>query len=61
MNFKNLVCTAFLVNVHGLVYIGENGRNLSLCLKEHKPKCEKAELKKSAAAKWSWTNDHRIK
>ena len=45
----------------GLVYIGENGRNLSLRLKEHKTNCEKAELEKSAVAKHSWTNDHRIK
>ena len=45
----------------GLVYIGETGRNLSLRLKEHKTNCEKAELEKSAVAKHSWTNDHRIK
>ena len=44
-----------------LVYIGETGRNLSLRLKEHKTNCEKAELEKSAVAKHSWTNDHRIK
>ena len=31
------------------------------CLKEHKTNCEKAELEKSAVAKHSWTNDHRIK
>ena len=37
------------------------GRNLSLRLKEHKTNCEKAELEKSAVAKHSWTNDHRIK
>ena len=30
-------------------------------LKEHKTNCEKAELEKSAVAKHSWTNDHRIK
>ena len=60
MNFKDLVCTAFLCECD-LVYIGETGRNLSLRLKEHKTKCEKAELKKSAVAKQSWTNDHRIK
>ena len=53
MNFRNPVCTAFL-------YIGETGRNLSLRLKEHKTNCEKAELEKSAVAKHSWTNDHRI-
>ena len=35
--------------------------NLSLRLKEHKTNCEKAELEKSAVAKHSWTNDHRIK
>ena len=45
----------------GLVYIGEIGRNLSLRLKEHRTNCEKAELEKSAVAKHSWTNDHRIK
>ena len=45
----------------GLVYIGETGRNLSLRHKEHKTNCEKAELEKSAVAKHSWTNDHRIK
>ena len=45
----------------GLVYIGETGRNLSLRLKEHMTNCEKAELEKSAVAKHSWTNDHRIK
>ena len=45
----------------GLVYIGETGRNLSLRLKEHKTNCEKAKLQKSAVAKHSWTNDHRIK
>ena len=45
----------------GLVYIGENGWNLSLPLKEHQTNCEKAELEKSAVAKHSWTNDHRIK
>ena len=45
----------------GLVYIGETGRNLSLRLKEHKTNGEKAELEKSAGAKHSWTNDHRIK
>ena len=45
----------------GLVYIGETGRNLSLCLKEHKTNCEKAELEKSAVAKHSWTYDHRMK
>ena len=45
----------------GLVYIGETRRNLSLRLKEHKTNCEKAELEKSAVAKHSWTNDHRIK
>ena len=45
----------------GLLYIGETGRNLSLRLKEHKTNCEKAELEKSAVAKHSWTNDHRIK
>ena len=44
----------------GLVYIGETGRNLSLRLKEHKTNCEKAELEKSALAKHSWSNDHRI-
>ena len=61
MNFRNPVCTAFHVNVVSLVYIGETGRNLSLRLKEHKTNCEKAELEKSAVAKHSWTNDHRIK
>ena len=45
----------------GLVYIGETGRNLSLRLKEHRTNCKKAELEKSAGAKHSWTNDHRIK
>ena len=44
----------------GLVYIGETGRNVSLRLKEQKTNCEKAELEKSAVAKHSWTNDHRI-
>ena len=44
-----------------MVYIGETGRNLSLRLKEHKTNCEKAEFEKSAVAKRSWTNDHRIK
>ena len=39
----------------------ETGRNLSLRLKEHKTNCEKAELEKSAVAKHSWTNDHRIR
>ena len=39
----------------------KTGRNLSLRLKEHKTNCEKAELEKSAVAKHSWTNDHRIK
>ena len=43
------------------VYIGETGRNLSLRLKEHKTNCEKAKLEKSAVAKHTWTNDHRIK
>ena len=28
-------------------YIGETGRNLSLCRKEHETNCEKAEAKKS--------------
>ena len=37
----------------GLVYIGETGRNLSVRLKEHKTKCEKAEQDKSAVAKYS--------
>ena len=59
MNFRNQVCTAFHVNV--VWYIGETGRNLSLRLKEHRTNCEKAELVKSAVAKHSWTNDHRIK
>ena len=45
----------------GLVYIGETGRNLSLRLIEHKTNFEKAELEKSAVAKHSWTDDHRIK
>ena len=45
----------------GLASIGETGRNLSLRRKEHKTNCEKAELEKSAVAKHSWTNDHRIK
>jgi hypothetical protein len=45
----------------GLVYIGETGRNLSVCLKEHKTNCEKAEQDKSAVAKHTWTYDHRIK
>ena len=45
----------------GLVSIGETGRNLSLRLKEHKTNCEKTKLEKSAVAKHSWTNDHRIK
>ena len=45
----------------GLVYIGETGRSLSLCLKKHKTNCEKVELEKSAVAKHSWTNDDRIK
>ena len=45
----------------GLVYIGETGQNLSLRLKEHKTNCKKAELEKSAVAKRSWANDHRIK
>ncbi len=45
----------------GLVYIGETGRNLSKCLKEHKTNCEKAELDKSNVAKHAWTYDHRIK
>ena len=31
-----------------LVYIGENGGNLSKRLKEHKTNCEKDELDKSA-------------
>ena len=62
MNFRNPVCTAFHVSVKCvLVYIGETDRNLSLRLKEHKTNCEKAELEKSAVAKYSWTNDHRIK
>ena len=30
-------------------------------VKEHKTNCEKAELEKSAVAKHSWANDHRIK
>jgi hypothetical protein len=41
----------------GLVYIGETGRNLSICLSN----CEKAEQDKSAVAKHTWTYDHRIK
>ena len=45
----------------GLIYSGETGRNLSLRLQERKTNCEKAELEKSAVAKHSWTNDHRIK
>ena len=45
----------------GLVYIGGTGRNLSLRLKQHKTNCEKAELKKSAVAKHSWTSYHCIK
>ena len=44
-----------------MVYIGETGQNLSLRLKEHKTNCEKAEFEKSAVAKRSWSNDHRIK
>ena len=45
----------------GLVYIGETVRNLSKRLKEHKTRCEKADLDKSAVAKHAWTYDHRIK
>ena len=45
----------------GLVYTGETGQNLSLRPKEHRTDCEKAEIEKSAVAKPSWTNDHRIK
>ena len=33
----------------------------SLARKVYKTNCEKAELEKSAVAKHSWTNDHRIK
>ena len=52
-------CECGLVYIY--IYIGETGRNLSLRFKEHKTNCEKAELEKSAVAKHSWTNDHRIK
>ena len=44
----------------GLVYIGETCRNLSL-RQEYTTNCENAELEKSAVARHSWTNDHRIK
>ena len=60
MNFRNPVCTAFHVNVvwYILVKLDEISH---IRLKEHKTNCEKAELEKSAVAKHSWTNDHRIK
>ncbi len=60
MNRRNLVYTSIPCEC-GLVYIGETGRNLSKCLKEHKTNCEKAELDKSVVAKHAWTYDHRIK
>ena len=50
MNFRNLVCTAFFVNVVWFTSIGETGRSLlSLRFKEHKNNCEK------------WANDRCIK
>ena len=52
LNFRNLVCTAFLANVVWFT---------SATLKENKTNREKAELGKSAVSKYSWTNGHRIK
>ena len=56
-NFRNPVCTAFHVNVvwYILVKLAEISHYVL------KNNCEKAELEKSAVAKHSWTNDHRIK
>ena len=64
MNFRNLVCTAFPVNVVWFtsVRLAEMSQtHINLHLKEHKTNCKKAELKKSAVAKHSCTNDYRIK
>jgi hypothetical protein len=56
MNLRNLVCTAFLVNVvwFTLVKLVEISQYV---LKEHKTNCEKAEQDKSAVAKHTWTYD----
>ena len=59
MNLKNLVCTAFLVNVVWFTLVKQV--DLSVRLKEHKTNCEKAEQDKSAVAKHTWTYDYRIK
>ena len=62
MNLRNLVCTAFLVNVVWFTLVKLVELNLSVRLKEHKTNCEKAEQDKSAVrAKHTWTYDHRIK
>jgi hypothetical protein len=57
MNLRNLVCTAFLVNVVWFTLV----KLVSVRLKKHKTNCEKAEQDKSAVAKHTWTYDHRIK
>ena len=61
MNFRNPVCTAFHVNVVWYILVKLAEISHLIRLKEHKTNCEKVELEKSAVAKDSWTNDHRIK
>jgi hypothetical protein len=66
MNLRNLVCTAFLVNACGLVFIGETVRNLSIRLKVLLKNIRRIARKPSKInLLWlnilAWTYDHRIK
>jgi hypothetical protein len=60
MNIRNLVCTAFVVNVVWctLVKLVEISQYI---LRNTRRNCEKGEQDKSAVAKHTWTYDHRIK
>ena len=61
LNFRNLVCTAFPVNVVWFTSLRLAEISHYVLKNIYKTNCEKAELEISAVAKHSWTNDHRIK
>ena len=51
MNLRNLVCTAFLVNVVWFTLMKLVEISQYVLIKEHKTNCEKAKQDKSAVAK----------